>query len=142
MAYIFLTEEDFEADIQSRLLEANSTAGASYTLEKIEKRQIDYITSKLSGRYDMETVFAEEDDDRNGVILQILMNLVLYKFLRRNAARKITDDIRTDYEWALKELDKLESGNAYAGLPSRKDEEGEVKPRVIYGNNKNPNNYL
>ena len=142
MGYIFLEAEDFEADIQSRLLEANSATAASDTLEKIERRQIDLIKAKLRSRYNMEVVFGESGDDRNMVILQILMSLVLYRFLKRNAARKLSEETRKDYEWAMKELDKLQSGNAYADLPVRVDEQGDPNPPIIYGNNKNPNNYI
>jgi len=127
MTYIFLETTDFEPHIQSRLLDANSAGNFPDIMEPLEKQNIAFISAKLGSRYDMVAVFAEETPkDRNQVILKILILLCLYDLIRRNAARKVPSDFREDYNWAMKELDKLQSGKAYAGLPPAKDENGDI----------------
>jgi phage gp36-like protein len=121
MAYLFLAAADFEPHIQSKLLTANSESPIATIMEPIEKQNIAFIRSKLSGRYDMDPVFAASGDDRNQVILKILLKMCLYDFIRRNAARKVPDDYREDYNWAIKELEKLQSGHSYAELPGYED---------------------
>lgn len=142
MAYIFLDSTDFEPLIQSRLLDANSAGNLPAIMEPIEKQNIAFIRSKLAGRYDMDPVFLASGDDRNQIILRILLKMCLYDFIRRNAARKVPDDYREDYNWAIKELEKLQSGFAYADLPPYKDGDGEEILKPIYGNNTNTDNYI
>jgi len=142
MAYIFLAAEDFEPHIQSKLLTANSENPIATIMEPIEKQNIAFIRSKLSGRYDMDPVFIETGDDRNQVILKILLRMCLYDFIRRNAARKVPDDYREDYNWAIKELEKLQGGFSYADLPPYKDGEGEEIAKPIWANTTNNDNYI
>lgn len=146
MAYLFITGADLEEAIQEKLLTANSQQGDSLTnntlIEGIERKQIVYITAKLNSRYDMQAAFAKAGDDRNGVLLEILVRLVLYKFLKRNAARKVTEDVRKDYEDAMKELKEIQKGETYPGLAEYKEDNGEVTDLPIYSNSTNPNNYI
>lgn len=142
MAYLFLTAEDFEPHIQSKLLTANSENALETIMEPIEKQNIAFIRSKLSGRYDMDPVFDAEADERNQVILKILLKMCLYDFIRRNAARKVPDDYREDYNWAIKELEKLQSGHAYANLPGYEDGNGDPILKPIWANNTNNDNYI
>ena len=142
MAYIFLEDTDFEPHIQSRLLDANSAGTLPAIMEPLEKQNIAFITAKLGGRYNMDAVFAEVAPNRNQVILKILILLCLYDLIRRNAARKVPSDFREDYDWAMKELDKLQSGKSYAGLPPAIDDAGNEKLSPIWGNNTNTDNYI
>lgn len=142
MAYIFLAAADFEPHIQSKLLTANSESPIATIMEPIEKQNIAFIRSKLSGRYDMDPVFIEAGDDRNQVILKILLRMCLYDFIRRNAARKVPDDYREDYNWAIKELEKLQGGYSYAGLPGYVDGDGGAILKPIWANTTNDDNYI
>lgn len=142
MAYLFLEVDDIKAVIQDRLFTANDPAGAPVVMELIEKKKIAYITAKLESRYDMGAVFAEDGEDRNQVILDILICLCIYEFIARNAARKVPDNYKEMYDRALKELDNLQAGKTYAGLPVAKDEEGVDSPPIIYGNTTNKDNYI
>jgi len=142
MAYIFFESTDFEPHIQSRLLDANSAGNLAAIMEPLEEQNIAFIGAKLGGRYNMTAVFNEVSPDRNQVILKILIIICLYELIRRNAARKVPSDFREDYNWAMKELDKLQSGQSYAGLPPAIDENGDVDLKPIYGNNSNSDNYI
>jgi hypothetical protein len=142
MAYKFVKETDFEVLIQSRLLDANSAGALPTIMEPIESQNIAYIRSKLSGRYDMDPVFEAVDDARNQVILKILLRMCVYDVIRRNAARKVPDDYREDYNWAIKELENLQGGKSYAGLPSYIDGEGADILKPIWSNTTNKDNYI
>lgn len=150
--------------MQEKFLDPNAVGNFDSIMEPIEAMNVGFIRSKLSGRYDMDQVFpvivpepipeppAEGDpeppeppvvpDTRNQVILKILIILCNYDFVRRNAARKVPEDYRLDWEWAIKELEKLQSGFSYADLPPYEDDEGEPIIKTIWGNNTNEDNYI
>lgn len=142
MAYIFLTDGDIEVSLQSHLITANSADAPALIFEKIEKSQIDFISAMLNSRYDMAVAFAQVDDERNGVLLEILIKLVVYKFIKRNAARKVPEDAKDDYKWAMEQLEKIQAGKYYPGLPQYEDENGDTALKPIYANNTKPENYI
>jgi hypothetical protein len=143
MAYIFLENGDLESAIISQFLNERGAEQPTDILETIEKKKIALIKTKLKGRFDVDAIFDAEADDRNFYILDILIKLVLYDFIKRNAARKVPKDYSDDFNMAMKTLEKIKSGNEVPdGLPSIKDTEGESVKRIIHGNNRNPNFYI
>lgn len=145
MGFQFITKQDLELYIQGKLLTANSEGNPlleSPILIGIEGIVLDYISSRLSSKYDMDTAFNAAPEDRNGVVLSIVLRMVLYKFIRRNAARKVPEDYRKDYEEAMLELKMIQKGEIIPGLPPLLDDEGAAQPLPIHGNSTNTDNYL
>ena len=132
-----------EHDITSRLLQSLSTARDQedrvQILSDIEAQNIALLKAKLAGRYDTETIFTKKGSDRHWLVIKLLTILVVYDYIRRNAARKVPDDYRKDWEWAMKYIEKLKSGYEVAtGLPpvDAAEQSGTGKA-PIYGNNTN-----
>lgn len=143
MAYIFLEEGDLESAILAQFLNERSDEPQFAILEVIEKKKISLIKTKLNKRYDLSAIFDATGDDRNFYILDLLIKLVIYDFIRRNAARKMPKDVKDDRDEALKTLEAIKAGKEVPdGLPSITDTEGNTVARVTSGNNKNSNFYI
>lgn len=143
MAFIFLEEGDLESSIISQFLNERGAEQPTEILEIIEKKKIATIKTKLKDRFDTDTIFSDQGDCRNYYILDLLIKLVLYDFVRRNAARKVPKDYKDDYDDAMKTLEKIKAGKEVPdGLPPMTDENNELVQRVIHGNNRNANYYI
>ena len=137
-----------DIDLHSQILETfrrESEGDGTEVLNNLEQQNIAIIKSKIGGRYDVKAVFNEyqgETHERHYLIIKILVKLVLYDLIRRNAARKVPTDYVRDWEWAMKTLEKIKSGSERPeGLTELTDDNGS-SPIVMYGNNKNTSNYI
>lgn len=145
MQFTFITTADLELHIQERLLTANapeSTLLPSKILIGLEKAVIQRVKASLNSRYDMELAFAKTGEKRNGLLLEIVVKMVLYKLVRRNAARKVPEDYRDDYKEAKADLMAIQKGEIYPGLPEYVTQTGAVQDKPLYGNSTNEDNYI
>ena len=139
----FLTLDDLSAQIIDQFLIERSGEDTQTILETIESQQIEVIKTKLQGRYDSDAVFNASGTERHWLIFKILSNLVVYYFIRRNAARKVPTDYREEWEWAMKQLEKINAGRITPdGLPVITDTDGNPAPPIMHGNNSNRDFYL
>ena len=142
MAFIFLEDNDLKSHILEQFLTERSEETPQAILETLEKQNIAIIKSKLKGRYDIEAIFTADAGERHWLIKKILIKLVLYDFVRRNAARKVPSDYVKEWEWAMKILEQIKSGKETPdGLPTHVNEDGSTG-RVIYGSRTNRDNHI
>lgn len=134
----FLTPKDLESQIFDDFID-DSTEGERDILDVIETNNIALVKSKLRQRFNVTAIFSAVGDNRNGVIIKVLVCLVLYDMIRRNAARKIPSDAKDDYKWALAWLNDVRDGKEKPDLPLL--ETTEFK-EVYHGNNTNEDLYL
>lgn len=143
MAFKFLTEADLQSHIIDQFLHERGAEPRTQILEDLELQNIEIIKTKLKGRFDVDAIFNTTGTDRHYLIIRILVKLVLYDLIRRNAARKVPTDYVNEWEWAMKTLEKIKAGKDVPdGLPLPTNENGETVNRIIYGNNKNTDFYL
>lgn len=143
MAFQFLTTEDLQANIIDQFLNERSAEPQTAILETLELQNIEIIKTKLKGRFDVTEIFAAVSAERHYLIIRILVKLVIYDFIRRNAARKMPADFVKEWEWAMNTLEKIKAGKEVPdGLPLIKNEDGEVVKKVIHGNNRNTDFYI
>ena len=144
----YITSDDLIIDSYQKLI-AESSQDFPLIIENTEARAIALVKTYLV-RYDTDTIFglALDDDDepippiRHELLVEIICKIVLYKIFRRNAARKVPEDVQKDYDWAIKELDKVRSGITTLELPPAIDENGQPISTSIWGNNTNPDFYI
>lgn len=110
MAYKYLTAADLKVGMIDKFINERSEENIEEVIEGIEIQNIALIRAKLSGRFDTLAIFNAAGADRDYLIINILTKLVLYDFVRRNAARKVPEDYVKGWEWAISELNKLSSG--------------------------------
>ena len=127
---------------QERFIDESSQSDEAI-LDQIEETQIAVIKSYLGTRYDTDTVFDETDPVHNEVLREILAKLVLYKLIRRNAARKVPTDYKEQYDEAMKTLKEVSIGIIpLSGVPAAVDSTGAIISNSISGNLSNPNFYI
>ncbi len=138
---IYLEIEDITAVIQEQLMNSSvatlvpSELNENDILTSIEKKAIDYVISYISGRYNHTTIFDETSPIRNGVLTQIIASIVVYRSVRRNAARKVPDDLVDLYKEAKRDLELIQTGAIdLVGCPKLVNEDG-TSPTINYGNN-------
>lgn len=139
---IFLTIDDLKGYIFASLL-FESENDNSEALNTIERNKIALVKSKLGNRYDTDVIFEATGDDRHAVIVNVLVIIVLYDLIRRNAARKVPVDFKEDWDWAMKWLNDVRDGKeAPTDLPLLQDDDEHNQSIVPWGNNSNKDLYL
>jgi len=143
MAYKFLIAADLQAHIIDQFLTERSAEPQTAILETLEAQNIEIIKAKLKGRFDVVAIFNTTGADRHYLIIKILVKLVLYDFIRRNASRKVPTDYVNEWEWAMKLLEQIKAGKEVPdGLPIPLDANGDSTVPLMYGNNKNTDYYI
>lgn len=153
----YITDDDLTTESYQRFITESSGDGED-VIEKCEERAIALVTAYISNRYSIKDIFGvetgrdlpdeEEDPDweipplRNELLAEIITKITLYRLFRRNAARKLPEDIKEDYEWALKTLEKIQTGRILLELPPAMDEGGMARSNAIWGNNSNSDFYI
>lgn len=111
----YINTDDLISIIQERLmndsvtLESATALDANTILNDIESKAIDLVISYISTVYDCDLIFAATPV-RNGVLVQIIACIVVYRSVRRNAARKVPEDYTKLYDDAIRDLEKIQSG--------------------------------
>lgn len=144
----YLEKEDLIAVIQERLIEQSLAMNPDIDLENnglldnIEQKAIDFAISYISGTYDTEVIFNVDTPVRNGVLVQVIASIVVYRSVRRNAARKVPEDYIQLYSDAKKDLERIQSGAMnLINCPKLTSIDGtSVSP--VYGNNTNDNFFI
>lgn len=139
----YLTLDDLKTDSQERFI-TDSTAEFTDSLPNIEKRVVAMAITYLAGRYDTDLIFNTTNPIRNEVLVDIIAKITLYKVFRRNAARKVSTDIKDDYDWAMKELDKINAGRTLLQNLPKPPQDITENPNgdSLWGNNSNPDFYI
>ena len=141
---IYIEDTDLKSVIQSRFIDNDfaDLAASSDIIDDVEAKAIDYAKSYISTRYDVAKIFDETTPLRNGILLQIIAQIVIYRAVRRNAARKVPDDFVNLMTEATTMLSKIQGGAmVLVGLPLLTDEDGNETP-LMWGNNENELNYI
>lgn len=151
----YITLDDLTADSYERFIN-ESSADIPNTLDKNEARAIGLVKTYLE-RYDTGSIFGslieanedEEDEEpeytppiRHELLVEIICKITLRKVFGRNAARKVPEDVQKDYDWAIKELERIRNGSVNLGLPPAIDESGGTTSNSMWGNNTNTDYYI
>jgi len=140
----YIDENDLAQVIQERFLDESTAniAGNSDILDGIESKAIEYVISYITGRYKTDLIFAETTPLASGILKQIIAQIVVYRAVKRNAARKVPEDYVTLMSDATKQLERIQSGAmSLVGVPLQTDASGETTP-VLYGNTTNKSNFI
>ena len=140
---IYLQDKDLNAYTQERLLD-ESTKDFEKARDELEEHRISEVKSMISKYYNAEAIFSTPI--RHPHIIKILAKMVGYDIKRRNAMRKVPDDVKEDLAWAERELDKMHRGIIkFDDLPKKvvdSSSTGTTASKMLYGNLKNENFYI
>lgn len=137
----YLNNDDLKDDSFQRFI-TESTQDDPNVIDRLEVKAIDFAETYLSGRYDTARIFGTPVI-RHALLADILTKILLYKIFSRNAARKVSEDIKADHDWAVKQLEKISLGSLpLNGLPLLTDDNGNPASPILTGNNSNPDYYI
>ena len=111
----YINKDDLISIIQERLMNESVALAeateleANEILDNIELKVIDLVISYIAGTYNTNMIFGATPI-RNGVLVQIIASIVVYRSVKRNAARKVPDDYVELYKEAIKFLERIQSG--------------------------------
>lgn len=139
---IYLNKTDLIAASFERFID-ESSQDTEGVIDVIESENIELIKNYLGTRYNVEAIFNELEPIKNGILSKILVRLVLFDLFRRNAPRKLPQDIRDDYDKAISQLEKISTGRLpIDGLPVAVDDTGKPRSNSMWGNNSNKDLYI
>lgn len=139
----YITPEDIEDVIQNRLFIESiaNNANDDSIMTNIESKAIDLVKSYISTKYDVSKIFSDTPI-LNGILIQIISQIVAYRAVRRNAARKVPEDYIEVYKDAINMLAKIQSGAIkLENIPLKTIEEGNTS-NLMYGNNRKEDYYI
>lgn len=139
----YITKEDIEEVIQDKLFAecVINAANDDTIMNNIESKAIDFVISYISTKYNTDTIFGNPPI-RNGILIQIISQIVAYRAVRRNAARKVPEDYVNVYKDAIKMLERIQSGAMkLKNVPIKTAEEGNTS-KLMYGNNRNSDLFI
>jgi phage gp36-like protein len=136
----YINRDDIVSVIQERLMYESVALVTDKELEDnevladIEGKVIDLAISYIARRYNHVDIFADTPI-RNGVLVHIIASITVYRAVRRNAARKVPEDLAELYSDAIKSLEKIQKGSMdLIDCPLlTKDDGTPISP--VYGNN-------
>lgn len=139
---IYLNKEDLIDTTIERLID-ESVQNNPAIIDNVELKQIGVITTYLGSRYNVSTIFDSVTPIENEVLKDILARLVMFKLIKRNAARKVPNDYKDSYDAAMKQLKEIATGVVTLnGVPTAVNTNGTPKSNSISGNLSNPNFYI
>lgn len=145
----YLTRDDLIDGSYEQFI-IDSTSDWTGVIPSVEAKAIALVSTYLT-KYDVDTIFGIPMEDTDGytpgirheLLADILTKITLYKIFRRNAARKIPQDIKEDYDWAIKQLESIRNGSVVLDdLPPAINEDGSSTSNSMWGNNTNTDYYI
>lgn len=135
----YITIEDLTAIIQDAML--RSSIEKDYAiLDTIESSVLDEVASYIGARYQVKQIFADPPI-KHGLLQRIVSVFTVYRAIRRNAGRKLPDDIVSLEEWAYEMLGKVSNGILpLPGLPLVTDNQGNAPS--LWGSTKKSEYYI
>lgn len=138
---LYIDKNYLISHMQERLID-ESTQNDDTILDDIELSQIEMIKSYIGTRYKVSEIFGAPPVE-NEVLKEILAKLLLYKLVKRNAARKVPTDYKEQYDEAMKILKEVATGIIKLdGLPPAVDGTGAAISNSMSGNLSNENFYI
>jgi len=130
---MFITDEDYKVVIGDSSLKVVSQVSED-NRNNAELEAKEEISSYLRPKYDCDSIFSAEGDDRNRLIVMYTCDIALYHMVSA-MPQKMGMEIRKErYERAIKWLEGVQAGKIVPDLPVVTDESGEVaNSPFIYG---------
>ena len=141
---IYINIDDLLTYIQKPLLEGsimNENKEVDYSiLDNIEADTIDLVKGYLIGRYEISKIFDSSPVLRNGILVQIISMITVYRAVKRNAARKVPEDYKDFYSDSIALLERIQSGALV--LENMPQVSGENGASLVWGNNTNQDFFI
>lgn len=107
-----------------------NTVAAEYKLEEITDYDdsiaqqcilaaVKRVRRMLSGRYDVDSIFAAKGEERDAELLEICKNIALWFLVRRCNVDILYNRVKETYDRDMEYLEELKNGDIPSDLPLR-----------------------
>ena len=122
---MFVTDQDYSVVIGESALRVISQVSDTVR-SSAEAHAQEEISGYLRPQYDVQTIFSQEGEQRNSLIVMYTCDIALYH-MSAALPQKMGSEVRRErYEDALKWLAAVQQGKIVPDLPLTVNEEGEV----------------
>jgi phage gp36-like protein len=129
---MFLQLEDFRRAIREEHLQA-IIDNEPTVLEAAIDDAIADMQPYLRPVYDVETIFSQEGDKRDRFLMNIAIDIALYRLLERISPDQIPQLRRDKHDLAMERLEKISEGKLALNAPRAPREDGEGQGPRSYG---------
>lgn len=112
----FIELSDYDASIHSDILDA-LTRNDEAIVEICEDRAIAEMRGYLSGRYDCDKLFSATGNDRNQLVLMMLLDITVYHIFCIHNPRNISQIRKDRYDRAVEWMQAVKKGMSVDGAP-------------------------
>jgi phage gp36-like protein len=138
---MFITQEDYSALIREEIKALLQEGYSDTKIIAAENMAISQVKNYLAGRYDVHTIFSQEENDRNSHVVMITIDLVLYHLYTSSIPDRMPTIRAERYQDAIDWLKLLASGDAMADLPKLISETGEPLTALKISSKHKTNNH-
>lgn len=131
----FLQDTDYSVLIRSEIKNILLEDVSQTKLLIAEQMAIAQIRNYLAGRYNVDEIFAQEEEARNHFIVMITMDCTLYHLYTAQAPNKIPALRSERYQDAITWLRDMLKGNTTADLPLLQDATGNIADGIRIASN-------
>lgn len=118
---MFITEEDYKVVVGEAAFKTISQTDEANRL-MAEEEAMEEIACYLRPKYDCESIFAAEGDERNRQIVMYACDIALYHMVS-SMPQKMGSEIRKErYDRAIKWLEGVQAGKVIPALPLANDD--------------------
>jgi phage gp36-like protein len=137
MPFINTDKSDYPQSIHLEILDA-LTRNDDTILPLIEERNISLMKGYLENRYDVEAIFNATGEERDRVILSVLLDIVIYDVFSIHNPQKLSQVRKDRYDRAMKWLKAVQRGEiAISGAPKVE----EMHTNILFKSNPKRDNY-
>lgn len=135
----FINLSDYNASIHSEILDSLIRSDEAI-VEICEDRAVDEMRSYLSSRYDCDTLFSADGNDRNQLVLMMALDISIYHLFCLGNPQKLSQMRKDRYDRAIEWLKSVRRGNLVpAGLTPIEDNTKSKSPFQMRSNPKRIN---
>lgn len=127
----FVTKADYYVGKRQEVID-QLTDDDDALLDQAEADAIDLVKKKLH-HYDVETIFSQEDADRDKTVLRWCIYIVLYYIYERADDAFIPESVIKNYDDTMTTLDKISQGREQISLPRLEDDESVPSTKFQWG---------
>lgn len=138
----FVNIEDYDASVHREILDALTRDDASL-VEICEDRAIAEMRCYLSKRYDCDAIFSAQADERNQLVLMMVIDIAIYHLFSIHNPQKMSQIRKDRYDRAVEWMRAVADEEiSIEGAPLLPEEERAAKAPLMFKSNRKRVNRL
>lgn len=130
---IWIALEDLDKQIKANILSEVTAGNDANILDSTELATIAEVQSYLRAKYDVNVIFSATGNDRNALLLLIVIDIFLYHVHSRLNPNQIPEIRVKRYDEAKRMLEDIAKGIVDPGLPLLTAPDGETRSKLLHG---------